>query len=209
VTEYLSNGSLYDALHRKHAAERITLTQQFQWLGETANGMAYLHDQGLMHRDLKSPNVLLDDVNRAKLCDFGLARMVGDVQRTMTGGVGSVLWMAPEVMTDAIYDYSADVYAWGILAWEIMSPEVDLFPGKSVLEVSRAVIQGKRPPLHPSWPVGVCEVMVMCWGGVAEERPTFGEVVGRLEPIVGVRGDVTRNSVAEKGDDLRQPLLLN
>jgi Leucine-rich repeat (LRR) protein len=209
VTEYLSNGSLYDALHRKHAAERITLTQQFQWLGETANGMAYLHDQGLMHRDLKSPNVLLDDVNRAKLCDFGLARMVGDVQRTMTGGVGSVLWMAPEVMMDAIYDYSADVFAWGILAWEIMSPEVDLFPGKSVLEVSRAVIQGKRPPLHPSWPVGVCEVMVMCWGGVAEERPTFGEVVGRLEPIVGVRGDVTRNSVAEKGDDLRQPLLLS
>jgi Leucine-rich repeat (LRR) protein len=207
VTEYLSNGSLYDALHRKHAAEQITLVQQFQWLGETANGMAYLHDQGLMHRDLKSLNVLLDDANRAKLCDFGLARVMGDAHRTMTGGVGSMLWMAPEVMMDAAYDYSADVYAWGILAWEIMSPGVDLFAGKSVVEVSRAVLQGKRPSLQPWWSVGVCEVIVKCWSGVAEERPTFGEVVERLEPLLGVTRDNSPVENVRPVDDLSQPLL--
>jgi len=207
VTEYLSNGSLYDALHRKHAALQISSARQLQWLGETASGMAYLHDQGLMHRDLKSLNVLLDDANRAKLCDFGLARVVSDAQCTMTGGVGSMLWMAPEVMTDATYDYSADVYAWGILAWEIMSPEADLFPGKSVMEVSRAVLQGKRPPLHPSWPVGVCEVMVMSWSGLAEERLTFKEVVERLGPLIGVTRDGTTEEMTEEVDDLSKPLL--
>jgi hypothetical protein len=51
VTEYVPHGSLHGVLHRKRAAEQITLTQQFQWLGETAGGMAYLHDQDLMHRD--------------------------------------------------------------------------------------------------------------------------------------------------------------
>jgi serine/threonine protein kinase len=105
----------------------------------------------------------------------------------MTGGIGSMLWMAPEVMIHATYDFSADVYAWGILAWEIMSPEAELFDGVSLMELSRQVVQGKRPPLQPSWPVGVCEIMVKCWSGIAEERPTFGEVVEKLAPLVGLK----------------------
>ena len=150
----------------------------------TCHGMAHLHDQGLMHCDLKSLTVLLDDLNRSKLCDFGLARVVGYTLRTMTGGIESMLWMVPGVMIHATYDVSADVYAWGILAWEIMSPEAELFDGVSL---SRQVVQGKRPPLQPSWPVGVCEIMVKCWSGIAEERPTFGEVVKKLAPLVGLR----------------------
>jgi serine/threonine protein kinase len=153
----------------------------------TSHGMAYLHDQGLMHCDLKSLTVLLDDLNRSKLCDFGLARVVGYTLRTMTGGIESMLWMAPEVMIHATYDVSADVYAWGILAWEIMSPEAELFDGVSLMELSCQAAQGKRPPLQPSWPVGVCVIMVKCWSDIVEEMPTFGEAVKKLAPLVGLK----------------------
>jgi eukaryotic-like serine/threonine-protein kinase len=169
----------------------------------TCHGMAHLHDQGLMHCDLKSLTVLLDDLNRSKLGDFGLARVVGDAQRTMTGGIESMLWMVPGVMIHATYDVSADVYAWGILAWEIMSPEAELFDGVSL---SRQVVQGKRPPLQPSWPVGVCEIMVKCWSDIVEERPTFGEVVEKLAPLVGLK-KVDTEIVDGSQEELSKPLL--
>jgi serine/threonine protein kinase len=113
VTEYLPNCSLYDALHKKGASDSITLKQQIQWLVETASGMTYLHEQGLMYRDLKSLNVLLDGLNGAKLCDFGSAKMMGmgDAQRTMTVGIGSLLWMPSELIRGEPYSFPVDVYS--------------------------------------------------------------------------------------------------
>jgi Leucine-rich repeat (LRR) protein len=184
VTEFLPNGALYDVLHKKNARDTITQKQQMQWLLETVSGMAYLHEQGLMHRDLKSLNVLLDDLNRAKLCDFGLAKIVGDAQRTMTSGVGSLLWMSPEVVRGEPYSFSADVYSWGIMAWEIMSPEEILFPGMSSYEVAKQIVAGHRPKVDPAWSYCVCQLMRHCWSDEKESRPTFVEVMLQLEAVI-------------------------
>jgi hypothetical protein len=200
VTEYLPNGSLYDALHKKNTSDSITLKQQMRWLLETASGMAYLHEQGLMHRDLKSLNVLLDDLNRAKLCDFGLAKMMGDAQRTMTSGVGSLLWMSPELML-------GELYSWGILAWEIMSPEEDLFPGLSTYEVSRKIVAGHRPKVNPAWSYCVCQLMQQCWSGEKEDRPTFVQVMLQLEAVVKPAAEDDEIQGDGKDTDLTTPLL--
>jgi Leucine-rich repeat (LRR) protein len=207
VTEFLPNGSLYDALHKKSARDTITQKQQMQWLLETASGMAYLHEQGLIHRDLKSLNVLLDDLNRAKLCDFGLAKIVGDAQRTMTSGVGSLLWMPPEVLQCDSYSFSADVYSWGIMAWEIMSPEEELFPGLSTYEVAKQIVAGHRPKVNPVWSYCVCQLMQHCWRGEKEERPTFLEVMVQLEEVVQpeAKDDAMRGDGKDMG--LATPLL--
>jgi Leucine-rich repeat (LRR) protein len=207
VTEFLPNGALYDALHKRNARDTLTLKQQMQWLLETASGMAYLHEQGLMHRDLKSLNVLLDDLNRAKLCDFGLAKIVGDAQRTMTSGVGSLLWMPPEVMRGDSYSFSADVYSWGIMAWEIMSPEEELFPGLSTYEVAKQIVAGHRPKVNPVWSYCVCQLMQHCWRGEKEDRPTFVEVMLQLEEVV--QPEATDDAMRGDGKDmgLATPLL--
>jgi serine/threonine protein kinase len=184
VTEYLENGSLYEKLHAPDAAVHVHVTLQYNWLLQTASGMAYLHDQGLIHRDLKSPNVLLDQTNQAKLCDFGLTRLVGDQMRAMTQNVGSILWMAPEIFLHEDYSYAADVYSWGILAWEIMSPGQDLYPHKSTYAISTLVVKGERPSLPESWPKCLWSTVQSCYEQVPENRPNFEGIVESIAQLM-------------------------
>jgi Leucine-rich repeat (LRR) protein len=186
VTEYLPNGSMYDALHRPGAKSSIPFSRQIQWLLETASGMAYLHDVGLLHRDLKSLNVLLDDSNRAKLCDFGLAKLSAEVHASASssggGTSGSMLWMAPEMLMDtAPFSFAADIYSWSIMGWEIMSPEEELYPDISTAALMQAVaIQHKRPTIHLAWPAALCNLFQECWQPNPEARPTFHTIITRL-----------------------------
>jgi serine/threonine protein kinase/Leucine-rich repeat (LRR) protein len=180
VTEYMKNGSLFDQLHVSGAADYITRQQQYSWLSQIANGMEYLHSQMIVHRDLKSLNVLLDDMHAAKICDFGLAKLCGD-QRNHDTVAGSVIWMAPELILEKnTHSCASDVYAFGMVAWEIMSPEEYPFDRKSLFAVSKLVVEGTRPPVDPIWPSCICDGINECLLGDPEERPTFEQLVVRL-----------------------------
>jgi Leucine-rich repeat (LRR) protein len=222
VTELLAGGSLYEVLHGPEAKESIQLPQQLRWMQETARGMAYLHEHDLMHRDLKSLNVLLDHVWQAKLCDFGLSRLMGDTQRNMTTGVGSILWMAPELMLQTDYSFSVDVYAWAITAWEILSPGKDLYAGIPTFQITQRVVTGMRPQLLPSWPAGVHTLLQQAWQAEPAERPTFEGICHSLDELVGGEEEDDGNDHQSKGqlkrasrpldeamdvDDLQSPLL--
>ncbi|CAK9056056.1 unnamed protein product [Durusdinium trenchii] len=104
ITEFLAGGSLFDLLY--NSSQQLSIWQQVKILLDIASGMRYLHEQKpcILHRDLKSSNVLLAKPLRsatqepfAKVADFGLARASDDVQQAMTAGVGTWRWMAPEV----------------------------------------------------------------------------------------------------------------
>ena len=188
VTEYAPSGSLNDVLRQKNnnLEWQITTDLQMLWLLETASGMSYLHGQGIMHRDLKSHNVLVCTEQHLKLCDFGMARTNNEIEaaRTMTQGVGSLLWMAPEVLLQQDYSFSADVFSWAIVAWEIMSPGQVVHAGKSAFQVSQSVVQGDRPPLQPSWPAGVHVLLSRAWQSDPLRRPSFEEIVLQIAPLV-------------------------
>lgn len=87
-----------------------------------ARGMNYLHSfqVPIIHRDLKSLNILLDQFLIPKIADFGWTRLLAE---KMTGKVGTFQWMAPEIISDSIYSEKADVYSFGIILWEIASRE--------------------------------------------------------------------------------------
>ena len=91
-------------------------------LDGTLRGLVYLHSNKppIIHRDLKSANLLLDDSFNVKLCDFGLARL-RSINMVMTAKVGTVQWMAPEVLEGIAYDESADIYSTAIIAWELLT----------------------------------------------------------------------------------------
>ncbi|KAG6958133.1 hypothetical protein JG687_00009581 [Phytophthora cactorum] len=84
-----------------------------------AHALTYLHslDPPVIHRDLKSRNILLNEMHEAKLTDFGVSRERLD--RTMTAGVGTSLWMAPEVMIGEKYDDKADIFSFGVVLSEL------------------------------------------------------------------------------------------
>jgi serine/threonine-protein kinase CTR1 len=87
---------------------------------DIAKSVNYLHHfpTPVIHRDLKSLNILLDDAFTAKISDFGWTRFKAD---SMTNRIGTYQWMAPEVITGSRYSESADVYSFGVIMWELLT----------------------------------------------------------------------------------------
>ena len=118
VLEYCANKSLWSVLQN----EKIPLNweDKKRLSLEIARGINYLHcsPTPVIHRDLKSLNILIDESYRAKIGDFGWTRLKGE---KMTKKIGTFQWMAPEVITGDKYTEKADVFSFGIILWEIAS----------------------------------------------------------------------------------------
>mmetsp|Transcript_16968 Transcript_16968/g.24169 ORF Transcript_16968/g.24169 Transcript_16968/m.24169 type:complete len:806 (-) Transcript_16968:286-2703(-) len=151
-----------------------------------ARGMAYLHSgtPSILHRDLKSANILLDESYTAKVCDFGLSRLkVKDTQRSMTGNCGTVQWMAPEVLANEKYAEPADVYSCGIILWELLSRECP-YDGMEPIQCAVAVLnRGVRPEI-PDWcPSSFAALITCCIAQSPDSRPTFMDILSALDKM--------------------------
>ena len=115
MTEFLPRGSLFKLLHR--STIQLDLRRRLRMAEDVAKGMHYLHtcDPMIVHRDLKSPNLLVDRNWCVKVTDFGLSRMKHSTFLSTKSNAGTAEWMAPEVLKAGPYGTSADVYAFGIV----------------------------------------------------------------------------------------------
>ena len=148
---------------------------------EVAQGVAYLHQSQVIHRDIKSANVLLDAHQHAKVTDFGIStRFALD----HTAETGTYRYMAPEVIAHQQYDYRCDVYSYGMLLWEIAHQQVP-FRSQNALQAAFAVaMEQKRPPLSLSVALaGFGPVITACWQSSAEQRPDMDRVVQQLQVL--------------------------
>ncbi|KAK8870203.1 hypothetical protein M9Y10_008080 [Tritrichomonas musculus] len=179
LTEYMENGSLYDYL-LQHPKD-ITPTDKTLIALDIARGLEFLHCRGIIHRDLKSLNILLDSRKRAKIADFGLTRMKS--KDPMTGLVGTSHWMAPEVlMSSPYYDEKVDIYSFGILMWELLTSECpyqneSLDPATLTLQIME---QNKRPTIPPGTPPNLKALIESCWNKDPKSRPSCHEIISDL-----------------------------
>jgi serine/threonine protein kinase len=124
LTEYCARGSLYHLLHEVHGLRQAQLIEKLRIAFYIARGMSFLHGSRIVHRDLKSGNVLIDGAGRAKIADFGLSKVVDMNMTHVTGIAGSVAWTAPEILQGEVYRDSADVYSFGVILWELLMNKV-------------------------------------------------------------------------------------
>lgn len=149
-----------------------------------ARGMAYLHSGNppVLHRDLKSANLLLDESYTTKVCDFGLSRVKAQ-ERSMTGNCGTVQWMAPEVLANQSYNEKADVYSFGIILWELLSRECP-YDGMTAIQCALAVLNRDKRPEIPKWcPPALHALIKSCAKKEAEHRPSFAQILLALDAI--------------------------
>ncbi|KAE8890886.1 hypothetical protein PF003_g24962 [Phytophthora fragariae] len=119
VIEFMAKGDLYGYLERRKGT--LNWPDHKMWLAEdVAEALVYLHSLSVkvIHRALKSKNILVDSKYRAKLSDFGISRK-RSVEETMTAGVGTIYWTAPEVLMGKKYTEKADIYSFGIVMSEM------------------------------------------------------------------------------------------
>lgn len=204
ISEYCARGSLRDVLMRSNIKHLSWSTKLRLALG-IAHGIQYLHNANppMIHRDLKSPNVLVDDSWHAKIADFGtlrFAEIVSSVQHTqskihskedlanamvMTGLVGTTRWMAPEVIRgEKFYTHKVDIYSLGLILWELIEGKLPFESTRWNHEIEDFVLKGMRPVLRSDLcPLRWKLLIVSCWQSDPSQRPTIQQVIASMQRI--------------------------
>ncbi|CAF0895312.1 unnamed protein product [Adineta ricciae] len=182
VMEYCAYGSLYDVLKRRRDIRSYTKpTQVLDWSRQISNGVDYLHSNKIVHRDLKSPNILFSDQHTLKISDFGISKELGNRRSQIMSFSGTSAWMAPEVIRKELCSEKIDVWSFGIVLWEILTcnvPYDNIDPSAIVWGVGKGSL---TLPIPASVPEGFKLLMNMCWDQQPSGRPSFPEITKHLD----------------------------
>jgi tRNA A-37 threonylcarbamoyl transferase component Bud32 len=195
VLEYCPKGSLFQYLH--DTKNKLTWSLVLKWITETTKGTNCLHlwKPQIVHRDLKSPNLLIDKDMRIKVCDFGLSRFTNGEHNLATLGKlrGTYAYTAPELYYGTTFTPKSDVYSIGIVLWEMVhrlmcgKHERPFGEYKEIVHdfqvIVKAATKSLRPTIPEKCPESVSNVIRMCWRDKPEERPTCSELLEILENV--------------------------
>jgi serine/threonine protein kinase len=174
ITRYCNGKSLYFRLHKTHP--HLTI-QQLNRIGyQVAVGMAYLHSMGIVHPDLKTLNILLDEENDSCVADFGLSQMMKENQE-IVGGVGTPQYNAPEILLRTPYGRKVDTYSYGVILWEIATGKIPYIDMTHQAIYEHVINRGRRLPIPNEHPDGLKKLISRCWSHNPNDRPEFDEII--------------------------------
>ncbi|XP_068149815.1 mitogen-activated protein kinase kinase kinase 13 isoform X1 [Drosophila tropicalis] len=177
IMEFCPYGPLQNILKE----EQVMLPSRLvSWSKQIALGMQYLHSHKIIHRDLKSPNILISTNEVVKISDFGTSREWNEISTKMSFA-GTVAWMAPEVIRNEPCSEKVDIWSYGVVLWEMLTCEI---PYKDV--DSSAIIWGvgnnSLKLLVPSTcPEGFKLLVKLCWKSKPRNRPSFRQILTHLD----------------------------
>ncbi|GMN46257.1 hypothetical protein TIFTF001_015449 [Ficus carica] len=183
VTEFLPRGSLYRLLHRPN--NQLDERRRLRMALDAARGMNYLHNSTpvIVHRDLKSPNLLVDKNWVVKVCDFGLSKMKHSTFLSSRSTAGTAEWMAPEVLRNEPSDEKCDVFSFGVILWELSTMQQP-WSGMNPMQVVGAVgFQHRRLDIPDDMDPTIADIIRRCWQTDPKLRPTFAEIMAALKPL--------------------------
>ncbi|XP_053327733.1 mitogen-activated protein kinase kinase kinase 13 [Spea bombifrons] len=204
IMEYCAHGQLYEVLR---AGRKVTPKLLVDWSTGIASGMNYLHLHKIIHRDLKSPNVLVTHTDTVKISDFGTSKELSD-KSTKMSFAGTVAWMAPEVIRNEPVSEKVDIWSFGVLLWELLTGEI---PYKDV--DSSAIIWGVGSnslhlPVPSTCPDGFKILMKQTWHSKPRNRPSFRQILMHLDiassDVLGAPQETYFKSQAEWREEVKK-----
>lgn len=183
ITEYLPRGSLYRLIHRPHS--QIDEKRRIKMALDVAKGMHCLHASRptIVHRDLKSPNLLVDKNWNVKVGDFGLSRLKHNTFLSSKSTAGTPEWMAPEVLRNENSNEKCDVYSFGVILWELATLRLP-WSGMNPMQVVGAVgFQNRRLDIPNNLDPLVARIIWECWQTDPNLRPSFAQLAVALKPL--------------------------
>lgn len=200
VSEFLPRGSLFRLLQR--SATKLDVRRRVHMALDIVRGMNYLHHSSppIIHRDLKSSNLLVDKNWIVKVADFGLSRLKRETFLTTKTGKGTPQWMAPEVLRNEPSDEKSDVYSYGVILWELVTQKIPWENLNSMQVIGAVGFMNQRldipSEVDPQWK----SIILSCWESDPQQRPSFQELLERLRELqrhYAIQHRNTKNSIEE------------
>ncbi|XP_052057215.1 tyrosine-protein kinase ABL2 isoform X6 [Apodemus sylvaticus] len=183
VTEYMPYGNLLDYL-RECSREEVTAVVLLYMATQISSAMEYLEKKNFIHRDLAARNCLVGENHVVKVADFGLSRlMTGDTYTAHAGAKFPIKWTAPESLAYNTFSIKSDVWAFGVLLWEIATYGMSPYPGIDLSQVYDLLEKGYRMEQPEGCPPKVYELMRACWRWSPADRPSFAETHQAFETM--------------------------
>ncbi|XP_011024258.1 PREDICTED: serine/threonine-protein kinase CTR1-like isoform X2 [Populus euphratica] len=185
VMEYLSRGSLHKLLHLADAALILNERRRLNMANDVAKGMNYLHQfrPPIIHRDLKSLNLLVDSAYKVKICDFGLSRSKAKTYISSTSAAGTPEWMAPEVLRNEQSNEKSDVYSFGVVLWELMTLQHPWRNLKQAQIIAAVGFMGGRLEIPSNVNPSVAALIKVCLDSEPSKRPSFSYIMKTLQEL--------------------------
>ncbi|RHZ47389.1 hypothetical protein Glove_583g7 [Diversispora epigaea] len=181
VLEYMKGGNLRDYL--KNNFNNISWESKLYYLEQSASNLKNIHELGIIHHDFHPGNILSYDFNKnymLHVSDFGLSKSIE--QNPEKGKIFGVLpYIAPEVLHGEEYSKVADVYSFGIIAYEIVTGLAPYYDIPHDRDLARKICNGLRPKIPFHIPKLITKLVMRCWDARVIHRPTFEELSKELQ----------------------------
>lgn len=202
ITEFCHKGSVEDLVKKLAAKNEVIRPRMFlSMCHDMARGLNWLHHKCMIHRDLKTANLLIDQHDRIKLADFGLSHVKKstDMNKVGTyGAAGTPCYMAPEVLAAKPYDVKADVFSFAICCCEMLSGQYPFQMHKQTeTSLREGIINGLRPKIPQNTLPAVRDLIQHCWAGDSKVRPNIQKICDSLDQIEEAEASKVRGTILE------------
>lgn len=194
VLEYANRGDLHTELQvRRELGEHFSNDEVWDIFGQVLLGLAHMHSKGIVHRDVKSLNLLLTDTGHVKVGDFGVSRMMSDQTLYLNSFYGTPLYLSPELVAGQPYSQTTDVWSLGVVLYELLSLQPP-FNGACLQDVISAVLRGQYSPIPRFRPAEFEALVAELLTREPHRRPKTTKLVERLARQGKVRSSPSQST---------------
>eukprot|EP00658_Telonema_sp_P-2_P072877 TRINITY_DN61965_c0_g1_i1.p1 TRINITY_DN61965_c0_g1~~TRINITY_DN61965_c0_g1_i1.p1 ORF type:complete len:216 (-),score=50.09 TRINITY_DN61965_c0_g1_i1:343-990(-) len=184
VMELAANGTLADHIRERRKAGSVGVREVYRIFFQMLAGLELLHRHKLVHRDLKTANVLLDHEMKAKIADFGLALSMKQRAQVRTQKCGTLRYMSPEALSKRPYNQKCDVWALGVILYELCTLVHPFHSAENVTQLVEIICSVEYVPMQQQQqgvPSILAEVCGMCIQEDPSRRPSVWQLMDRRE----------------------------